>query len=60
MKKNSDMTMNVDESDTHWTIRFADSKEKNKTIDKLTSSASKIKNVWLADILHCAAEKNST
>jgi len=27
MKENSDMTMYVDESDTHWIIRFANSKE---------------------------------
>jgi len=61
MKEESDMTMNVDESDTHqtWMIRFADSKEKNKTIDKLTSLTSKTKNVWLTDIFHHAAEENS-
>jgi len=59
MKKNNNMTMNVDKSDTHWMIKFADSKEKNKTTDKLTSSASKTKNVWLTDIFHCAVEKNS-
>jgi hypothetical protein len=28
MKENSNMMINVDESSTHWTIRFADSKEK--------------------------------
>jgi len=39
------MTMNVNESDTHQMIRFADSKEKNKTTDKLMSSALNTKNV---------------
>jgi hypothetical protein len=60
MKEDSDMMMNVDESSTHWTVRFADSKKKNKTINKLTSSASKTKNVWLTDIFCCAVEENST
>ena len=59
MKENNDMTMNVNESDTHWIIRFVNSKEKNKTTDKLTSSTLKTENVWLVDILCCAAEKNS-
>jgi len=45
MKKDNNMTMNVDESDTHQTDRFANSKEKNKTTDKLTLSALKTKNV---------------
>ena len=60
MKKDNDITMNVDESDTHWTVRFVDSKKKNKTIDRLTLSVLKIKNVWLTDIFCYAAEKNST
>ncbi len=59
IKEDNDITMNVDESDTHWMIRFADFKEKNKTTNKSTSSALKTKNVWLTDILHYAAEKNS-
>jgi len=60
MKENNDMTMNIDESNTCWTVKFADSKEKNKTTDKSVSSTLKIKNIWLTGILHCAAEKNST
>ncbi len=60
MKENNDMTMNVNESDTHWIIRFVNSKEKNKTTDKLTSSTSKTKNVWLTDILCYAVKENST
>ncbi len=59
IKKNNNMTMNVDKSDTHWMIRFADFQEKNKTTDKLTSSVLKTKNVWLTNILCYAAEKNS-
>jgi len=47
MKKDSNMTMNVDESDTQQTVRFADAdlKEKEKTTNTSTLSASKIKNV---------------
>jgi len=41
-------------------IRFADFKEKNKITDKLISSASKTKNIQLADILHHAVKENST
>ena len=57
MKKDSNITMNVDKSDTHWAVRFADFKEKNKTTDKLTSSVLKTKNIWLTDILCCAVKK---
>lgn len=62
MKKDSNMTMNVDESDTQQTVRFADAdlKEKEKTTNTSTLSASKIKNVWLTDILYHAAKENST
>jgi len=60
MKEDSNITMNVDELNTHQTVRFADFKEKNKTTNKSTSSALKTKNVQLTNILHCAAEKNST
>ncbi len=45
MKENNDMTINVDESDTHQTVKFADSKEKNKTTNKSTLSKLKTKNV---------------
>jgi len=60
MKKDSDMMMNVDDSDMCWTVRFADFKEKNKTTDKLTLSTLKIKNVWMIDIFHHVVEENST
>jgi len=60
MKEDNDITMNVDESDTHWTVKFVDFKEKNKTTNKLTLSASKTKNVQLTDIFHCAVKENST
>jgi len=54
------MTMNVDESDIHWTVKFANFKEKNKTINKSTLSALKTKNVWLTNIFCCAVKENST
>jgi len=60
MKEDNNMTMNIDESDTHQTVKFADSKEKNKTTDKSTLSALKTKNVQLTNILCCAVKKNST
>ena len=60
MKKNNNITMNVDELNTHWTVRFADSKEKNMITDKLILLLLKIKNVQLTNILCCVAEKNST